>query len=171
MIRPALEADIAAIVRLNADVLALHTENAPWAYHCPKTDAEPVAWFSAILKEPATRFWVEVDEGDVVRGYLFAKEIISEATWMRPAQHYLMLNTLSLVLTTGDAGSATDCLRNSLRRQSVWELNALAFSLGALIAERSSFFNDMVLRQCFNGWRNPWASHLTLILFRTIYVV
>ena len=91
MIRPALEADIAAIVRLNADVLALHTENAPWAYHCPKTDAEPVAWFSAILKEPATRFWVEVDEGNVVRGYLFAKEIISEATWMRPAQHYLML--------------------------------------------------------------------------------
>jgi ribosomal protein S18 acetylase RimI-like enzyme len=91
MIRRALEVDLAAIARLNASVLELHAKNEPWAFRCPVGDREALAWFAGILKDPAVRFWVAEDDSGSLLGYLFAREVTAEATWMRPSQHHLML--------------------------------------------------------------------------------
>ncbi|MCE0499593.1 MAG: GNAT family N-acetyltransferase [Methylacidiphilales bacterium] len=95
MIRLATEADLPALMRLNAMVQELHARREPESFKILSDEAACIEWFRKILAEPANCVFVAEKDQSVI-GYLFAQEVKREESWMRPPAHLFMLEHIAV---------------------------------------------------------------------------
>lgn len=95
MIRTAVVSDLGGIARLNRFVHELHAQNVPSRFKHPKGTDEFLSWFTPVLHEHDS-FVIVADVSDVVVGYLYAKEVKKEESWIRPHSNFFMLHHIAV---------------------------------------------------------------------------
>ncbi|MBI5093684.1 MAG: GNAT family N-acetyltransferase [Candidatus Hydrogenedentes bacterium] len=103
-VREAVSEDIPDLMRLNAEVQALHIELFPERFK--ETDRTALReWFSALLAEEDTRCLVATSDSDVI-GYVTARFVTRPGHVFRNPERYVYVDQICVAKTTRRKGVA-----------------------------------------------------------------
>ena len=95
LLRPAIEADLPALVRLNSSTQELHAQHVATHFKMPSADPGCAELLRKTLADPKACV-VVAEEGQAVVGYFFAQEVAREESWIRPALRHFVLEHIAV---------------------------------------------------------------------------